>query len=82
MKGLLKKVIKTVAALNLWRWLMSNKINDDTSIYQQHGYDNRQHYLESLAEEHGVDLETVQAVAELYGQEEDFDGLVTSIGGM
>lgn len=49
------------------------------SIYQDNGYENRKDYLESLAEDYGVDYDLVCALADLLGSEEDFDGLVTSI---
>lgn len=49
------------------------------NIYQEHGYDNRKEYLESLAEEYGVDIDNVRAIADLYGDSEDFDGLVTAL---
>ena len=55
------------------------------SVYTDNGYKNRADYLECLAEDHGVSLDQVQALAELLGPSEDFDGLVTSIedmGGM
>jgi len=47
--------------------------------YTDHGYENRQAYLESLAEDIGVDLQTVLMMADLLGADEDFDGLVTSL---
>lgn len=49
------------------------------SIYTEHGYKNRTHYLESLAEERGIDEETVKMIADLYGPNEDFDGLITAL---
>ncbi len=49
------------------------------SIYTEQGYDNRTHYLECLAEDYGVELDTVRALANLLGSSEDFDGLVTSL---
>jgi hypothetical protein len=49
------------------------------SIYTEQGYDNRTQYLEYLAEEYGVDLDTVKALANILGSAEDFDGLVTSL---
>ena len=44
-------------------------------IYQQHGFDSRQAYLESLSDEYDVDLEIVESVAGDLGEDEDFDGL-------
>ena len=49
------------------------------SIYQEHGFDTRQEYLESLADDYGVEIEKVKLAAELLGQEEDFDGLLTEL---
>lgn len=46
-------------------------------IYQQQGYDNRAEYLSHLADELGIDLETVEALAEALGPSEDFYGLVS-----
>jgi len=48
-------------------------------VYQENGYDDRDDYLCSLAEDYGVPLDAVMAVAEVLGPEEDFDGLVSSL---
>lgn len=45
------------------------------SIYQIKGFKNRHDYFESLADENGIDLSVVYAVAEILGEIEDFDGL-------
>ena len=52
------------------------------TIYQEHGYKNRRHYLESLADNHGQRLVDVLALADLFGPSEDFDGLVTALEDM
>jgi len=49
------------------------------NTYKREGYDDRQAYLFQLADDTGVDIKTVMALAELLGPEEDFDGLVTSL---
>lgn len=49
------------------------------SIYVENGYRNRREYLENLADEYGVPFDTVLAIANIYGPNEDFDGLVTAI---
>lgn len=49
------------------------------TVWQEQGYRNRQHYLESLAEDTGHRLTTVQIMADLLGPSEDFDGLVTAL---
>ena len=47
--------------------------------YKLHGYASRQEYLESIADDYGVELETVVMLADLLGPNEDFDGLVTAL---
>ena len=49
------------------------------NIYQERGYEDREDYLRSLAEEHDADEESVFALADMLGPNEDFDGLVSSI---
>lgn len=49
------------------------------SIYTENGYQNRRDYLDSLADDYGVDRATVYTIADLYGPGEDFDGLVTAL---
>lgn len=49
------------------------------TIYQEHGFENRQAYLADLADTTGVDIRTVEIMADLLGPSEDFDGLVTSL---
>lgn len=43
------------------------------------GYSSKEEYLQELAEENGVDLESVYMVADLLGDYELFDGLVTAL---
>ena len=47
--------------------------------YQAMGYSNRRTYLQSLASDYGVSLETVLELASVLGPNEDFDGLVTEL---
>lgn len=48
--------------------------------YEANGYENREEYLTSLAEEYGVSLDyVVRPLAEMLGPKEDFDGLVTAV---
>jgi len=49
------------------------------SIYTDEGYRSRRHYLECLADDMGVDVDTVFMLADMLGPNEDFDGLVTSL---
>jgi len=54
--------------------------NSNHNVYTQNGYDNRQDYLECLAVDYDVDIETVQAMA--IDPAEDFDGLVSYLEDM
>ena len=49
------------------------------SIYQENGYTSRKDYLQSLAEEYGVDYQSVACLAALLGSGEDWDGLVSAV---
>lgn len=52
------------------------------SVYTEEGYKSRKHYLECIAEDYGVELDTVLQIASLYGPSEDFDGLVSTLDDM
>jgi hypothetical protein len=49
------------------------------NVYQENGYNNRKEYLQSLSNEYDVPLNVVHELAELLGESEDFDGLVSVI---
>jgi len=49
------------------------------NAYKEHGYDSRKAYLIGLAQEMEIDRSTVFMMADLLGEGEDFDGLVTSL---
>jgi len=49
------------------------------NIYQEHGFNNREDYLKDLAEDYGMDYSTVKFLADLLGESEDFDGLISSL---
>ena len=52
------------------------------NVYQENGFKNRKEYLQELACEHGVDVQTVYALASVFGPNEDFDGLINSLEDM
>ena len=54
----------------------------EENIYQKKGYKNRKDYLECLAVDYCVPLDTVYALASLLGKNEDFDGLISSLEDM
>jgi hypothetical protein len=49
------------------------------SIYTDEGYESRRDYLTSLADDFGVDVDTVFAIASILGSGEDFDGLICEL---
>ena len=51
----------------------------DKSIYQREGYKDRADYLRNLAWDNEVDEDVVFALADVLGENEDFDGLVSEI---
>ena len=51
----------------------------DKNIYQQNGYTDRDDYLTCLSEDYGVSIEDVYSLAEILGENEDFDGLVSAL---
>jgi len=52
------------------------------SIYEELGFVDRSEYLENLADDNQVPLNNVIALAELLGEDEDFDGLVSAVEDM
>lgn len=50
-----------------------------TDTYKQHGYKDREDYLHWLSEEYDVDVDSVTTLADLFGPNEDFDGLVAAL---
>lgn len=47
------------------------------NVYEENGYSSRFDYLESLADDFGLDVEMIEELADVLGEGEDFDGLVT-----
>ena len=54
-------------------------MNNNDSIYLENGYKNRDDYLQSLAEDYGLPLEFVHNLADLLGESEEFDGLISAL---
>lgn len=50
--------------------------------YQKQGHADREAYLASLAEQHGLTIDEVRLAASMLGPSEDFDGLVTTLEDM
>ena len=51
----------------------------DENIYLENGYADRDDYLNCLAEDYGVSIEDVYSLADMLGEKEDFDGLVSAL---
>jgi len=50
-----------------------------TNIYQENDYKDREDYLHTLADDYGIDYFVVFSMAEILGESEDFDGLVSEL---
>lgn len=53
--------------------------NQESTIYIENGFPTRQDYLESLSEEYDIPFDTVMALAQMLGESEDFDGLISEL---
>ena len=51
----------------------------DKNIYEQNGYADKDDYMTCLSEDYGVPIEDVYSLAEMLGESEDFDGLVSAL---
>ena len=52
---------------------------DYMTVYEQEGFKNRKDYLYNLSEDFGIPPDIVYMMADLLGQSEDFDGLISSL---
>ena len=48
-------------------------------IYKNNGFENRTEYLQNLSCEYEIPLSVVEMFADMLGNNEDFDGLVTAL---
>lgn len=46
---------------------------------QDNGYDSLKEYLQDMADEYGLSYELVKQLAQLMGEDELFDGLITAL---
>ena len=49
------------------------------NAYIQNGYESREHYLQCMSDDYGVPIETVYSLADMLGESEEFDGLVSAL---
>lgn len=50
--------------------------------YKRYGCNNRDEYLEMVADDYGITLDEVYAIADTLGPNEDFDGLLSVLDDM
>lgn len=50
------------------------------NIYEENGHKNRDDYLQSVADNYGVNIYDVKNLAYMLGASEDFDGLICALG--
>ena len=55
------------------------KFRMNNQTYINNGYKNRTEYLESLADDFNVDSSIVEALSDMLGENEDFDGLISEL---
>jgi hypothetical protein len=55
---------------------------ENDNAYTRNGYDGRDDYINSLADNYGVDSYAVRMLSEIMGESEDFDGLVSELEDM
>lgn len=51
----------------------------EENVYQKNGYKDREDYLNTLADDMGIDEQAVHLLADLLGPSEYFDGLVSNL---
>lgn len=52
-------------------------MSEQENIYQENGYENREDYFQCMADDYGVPLEVVKSLADVLGESEIFDGLIS-----
>ena len=58
---------------------MTNPNDDPNKVYKDHDCEDREDYLDTLADDFGVDVSVVYVLADVLGENEDFDGLVSEL---
>lgn len=67
-----------IPALNVNKKRVDLKMDKD-SVYLKQGFKNRRDYLECMSEDYGVPLNVVYSLADMLGESEDFDGLISAL---
>ena len=61
------------------KYMKDDMTNMDNKYKEIAGVNTREEYLDNVAEEYGVDNEAVHCLADILGEPEDFDGLISMI---
>jgi hypothetical protein len=61
-----------------WRIRMKQTPNNE-GVYATNGYKDREDYLNNLADDRGIERMTVNMIADMLGENEDFDGLISAL---
>ena len=48
-------------------------------VYASNGYKDREDYLNSLADDRGIERMDIDIIADVLGESEDFDGLISML---
>jgi len=54
-------------------------MSEQENIYKENGYTDRKDYLQCMSDMYGVPLDVVTELADLLGESEEFDGLVSAL---
>ena len=49
------------------------------NVYERNGYKDREDYLNTLADDRGINSMVVDMIADELGESEDFDGLISAL---
>jgi hypothetical protein len=50
-----------------------------SNVYKENDYKNREDYLKCMSEDYDVPLDVVLSLADVLGESEDFDGLISAL---
>ena len=53
-----------------------------SNVYNKNGFADREEYLEDLADNYCLSYDTVYTLAQVLGENEDFDGLINALEDM
>ncbi|HZK02006.1 MAG TPA: hypothetical protein VFC96_03995 [Anaerovoracaceae bacterium] len=54
-------------------------MTETLNMCQKNGYKDRKEYFESLSDEYDCPIDIIYLMADVLGEDEDFDGLVSSL---